>query len=104
VLTATNSRGQSANTIHDIRPLTGTIRLLSRVGASRTDGLQLNFDGQAVSTPFEFTGIVGAIHSIDTISPQDLNGATFLPLRFPAHHSVLMLLRTQTFVAPFRVG
>ncbi|HSV14528.1 MAG TPA: PQQ-dependent sugar dehydrogenase, partial [Tepidisphaeraceae bacterium] len=104
VLTGTNSRGQSATTVHDITPLTGTIHLLSRVGPTRADGLQIAFDGQPEPTPFDFTGVVGSIHTIDAISPQTFDDETIIPLRFPNHRLVIVRLGQATFVAPFRAA
>ncbi len=63
-LTVTDSQGMTATTFRDVRPRTVTITL------NATAGLQLTLDGQPVTAPFSFTGVVGMIRTIGAPSPQ----------------------------------
>ena len=59
-----DSQGLTATTFLDVRPRTVTITL------NATSGLQLTLDGQPVTAPFSFTGVVGMIRTIGAPSPQ----------------------------------
>ena len=53
-LTVTDSGGLSSSTFRDVRPRTAQITL-----ATSPSGLQLLLDGQPITAPYSFTGVVG---------------------------------------------
>jgi glucose/arabinose dehydrogenase len=71
-LTVTDSGGLSHSVFRDVMPRKANVTL-----ASNPTGLQLTVDGQPVTTPFTFTGVVGIIREIAAISPQSSNGKTW---------------------------
>jgi len=71
-LTVTDSGGLSSSTFRDINPRTVQITL-----ATNPTGLQLLLDGQPVTTPLSFTGVVGIQRSLEAVSPQTANGTTW---------------------------
>jgi hypothetical protein len=96
VLTVTNSRGQSASTSRDVQPLLGKITLRYNV-----PNLQMKFDGQTVTTPFSFTGVVGSVHVLESITPQDVDGSTFVTRRIFPRRFVAVGIFPQTFIGRF---
>jgi hypothetical protein len=71
-LTVRDSAGNATSTYRDIRPRTVAVTL-----ASNPSGLQVRLDGQPVTTPITFTGVVGVQRTIEAMSPQVLSGATY---------------------------
>ena len=71
-LTVTDSGGQSSSTFRDVNPRTVQITL-----ATSPTGLQLLLDGQPVTTPYSFTGVVGIERSLEAVSPQTLAATTW---------------------------
>jgi hypothetical protein len=71
-LKVTDSKGQSQTTYRDVFPQKVTITL-----TSNPSGLQLKLDGQGITTPYTFTGVVGILRSIEVVSTQTLNGTTY---------------------------
>ena len=71
-LTVTDSAGVSSTTFRDVRPRTVTIT----VGAS-TASSTLNVDGQPVSGPFTFTGVVGLRRTLEAPPTQVVEGVEY---------------------------
>src|SRR5262249_38298462 len=71
-LTITDSGGLKATTFRDVRPQTATLTL-----AASTPGLHLTLDGQPVTAPYSFTGVVGMLRTIGAPAPQTLDGRTY---------------------------
>ena len=70
-LTVRDSQGMMTTTFRDIQPRTVTITL------NATAGLQLTLDGQPMTAPITFTGVVGIIRTIGAPSPQVRGKFTF---------------------------
>jgi glucose/arabinose dehydrogenase len=64
-LTVRDSQGLTATTYRDVKPRTVTITLTTRPA-----GLRLTLDGQSVTAPYTFTGVVGMQRSLGAPSPQ----------------------------------
>lgn len=71
-LTARDGAGLSGVATRDIQPRRATVTL-----ASSPSGLALQLDGQPVTAPFTFTGVVGIERTLGAPSPQSLSGATW---------------------------
>lgn len=71
-LKVTDSGGRTHEVTRDLLPRTVSVTL-----ASNPNGLQLTLDGQPVTTPHTFTGVVGIIRSIGATTPQALNGQSW---------------------------
>jgi hypothetical protein len=63
-----DSGGLTRSVIRDIRPRTVTVTLATNPG-----GLQLTLDGQPVTTPHSFVGVVGIERTLEAVSPQGTN-------------------------------
>ena len=64
-----DSGGLTRSVSRDIRPRKRTVTL-----ATNPAGLQLRLDGQPVSTPHSFVGVVGIQRKIEAVSPQGAAG------------------------------
>ena len=73
VLTVQDSAGLSHTSFRDVRPRTAAVRL-----ASDPPGLELRLDGQPVTAPVTFTGVVGVERTVSAPSPQTLGGRTWV--------------------------
>lgn len=71
-LTVTDSQAVATTTFRDIVPRKVTLTL-----AAQRSGLQVTLDGQPVTTPFTFTGVVGMFRTIGAPSPQTLSGVRY---------------------------
>jgi PKD repeat protein len=67
ILRATDSSGLTGETSVFILPRLSTVQL-----ATSPSGLQLTLDGQPVTAPAQFTGVVGVVRTIGASSPQGL--------------------------------
>lgn len=67
-----DSAGLTRTVQRDIQPRKSTITL-----ASSPTGLQLKLDGQPVSTPYRFVGVVGMQRKLEAVSPQTAGGRTW---------------------------
>jgi len=65
ILRATDSSGLTGETSVYIVPRLSTVQL-----ATSPSGLQLSLDGQPVTAPTQFTGVVGVVRTIGVSSPQ----------------------------------
>ncbi len=64
-----DSSGLTRSVSRDVRPRKRTVTL-----ATNPAGLQLRLDGQPVSTPHSFVGVVGIQRKIEAVSPQGAAG------------------------------
>ena len=64
-LRVTDSGGLTRSVSRDIQPRKSTVTL-----ATNPAGLQLRLDGQPVTTPHSFVGVVGIVRSLEAVSPQ----------------------------------
>jgi glucose/arabinose dehydrogenase len=64
-LRVTDSAGLRHESFRDVTP-----RVVSITLAANPSGLQLRLDGQPVTTPFTFTGVVGMTRTLEAVSPQ----------------------------------
>jgi hypothetical protein len=71
-LTVTDSKGLQATTFRDIQPRTVQVTL-----TSNPVGLGLTLDGQPITAPYTFTGVVGFLRSIGAPSPQTLAATSY---------------------------
>jgi glucose/arabinose dehydrogenase len=66
-----DSAGLTRTVVRDIKPRKVTVTL-----ATNPSGLQLKLDGQPVSAPYSFVGVVGIQRKLEAVSPQTVSGAT----------------------------
>lgn len=71
-LTVTDSKGATATTFRDVHPRVVQVGL-----ATNPTGLQLRLDGQPLTAPHSFTGVVGIDRELEAISPQTANGTSW---------------------------
>jgi glucose/arabinose dehydrogenase len=71
-LRVTDSKGQATTTSRDVYPNRSTYTI-----TSNPTGLQLLLDGETIVTPRSFTTTVGAVLTVQAISPQSLNGTSY---------------------------
>lgn len=67
-----DSAGLTRTVRRDIQPRKSTVTL-----ATNPTGLQLKLDGQPVSTPYRFVGVVGMQRKLEAVSPQTAGGRTW---------------------------
>jgi glucose/arabinose dehydrogenase len=72
-LRVTDSGGLTRSVTRDIQPRKATITL-----ATNPAGRQLRLDGQPVTTPHTFVGVVGIQRSLEAVSPQTASGSTWI--------------------------
>jgi glucose/arabinose dehydrogenase len=72
-LRVTDSGGLTRSVTRDIQPRKATITL-----ATNPAGLQLRLDGQPVTPPHAFVGVVGIQRSLEAVSPQTASGGTWI--------------------------
>ena len=71
-LTVTDSAGLSATTFRDVHPRTATVTV-----AASTPGLQVILDGQPMTAPVSFAGVVGVRRKLEAPATQVLDGVTY---------------------------
>jgi glucose/arabinose dehydrogenase len=71
-LTVTDSGGRTASTFRDVQP-----RVVQVALATNPAGLQLRLDGQPVTAPHSFAGVVGIQRALEAVSPQTVNSTTW---------------------------
>jgi glucose/arabinose dehydrogenase len=71
-LTVRDSGGLTSTTYVDVLPNTVTVTL-----AASENGIQLTLDGQPVTAPYSFVGVVGIIRTIGAPSPQRFRGKNY---------------------------
>ena len=67
-----DSAGLTRSVRRDVLPRKSTVTL-----ASNPTGLKLKLDGQTVTTPYRFVGVVGMQRKLEAVSPQSANGSTW---------------------------
>jgi len=67
-----DSAGLARSVHRDVVPRKSTVTL-----ASNPTGLKLKLDGQTVTTPYRFVGVVGMQRKLEAVSPQSAAGATW---------------------------
>jgi len=98
-LTVTDSGGLQDTTFVEIFPRKSTVTL-----ATSPSGLDLKLDGQTVTAPFSFVGVVGMIRNIEAISPQ--SPWTFVSWSdgLAINHDISTPLADTTYTATFSSG
>jgi glucose/arabinose dehydrogenase len=66
-----DSAGIARTVIRDVQPRKVTVTL-----ATNPTGLQLKLDGQPVTAPYSFVGVVGLQRKLEAVSPQTASGST----------------------------
>jgi glucose/arabinose dehydrogenase len=72
-LTVRDSAGLTQETTRDLTPRKSTVTLSTSPGA-----LSLKLDGQPVATTTSFVGVVGIVRNLEAVSPQTVNGTTWV--------------------------
>jgi len=72
LLTVTDSTGLQHESSRDIHPHLSTFTL-----ATDPSGLQLTLDGQPRTAPYLSAGVVGMEHTLEAMSPQELDGREY---------------------------
>ena len=67
-----DSAGLTRSVQRDLLPRKSTVTL-----ASNPTGLKIKLDGQTVTTPYRFVGVVGMERKVEAVSPQSAAGATW---------------------------
>lgn len=68
-----DSVGLTRSVIRDVKPRKATVTL-----DTNPTGLQLKLDGQPVTTPHSFVGVVGLQRKLEAVSPQSAAGGTWV--------------------------
>ncbi|MEJ7709151.1 MAG: PA14 domain-containing protein [Pyrinomonadaceae bacterium] len=102
-LTVRDSAGLTHSVDRDVFPQKADVVL-----ATSPVGLQVTLDGQPQTAPITFTGVVGVIRSLGVISPQTVNGVTYVFDSWSdggaATHSISTPATNATYTAVFRVN
>ena len=72
-LTVTDSGGLTHSSFRDILPRKSTVTL-----QTSPSGLQLKLDGQPVTAPYSFVGVVGITRTLEAVSPQTIGATTYV--------------------------
>jgi glucose/arabinose dehydrogenase len=72
-LTVRDSGGLTQESTRDLTPRKSTVML-----ATSPSALQLKLDGQPVAAPTSFVGVVGIVRNLEAVSPQTVNGTTWV--------------------------
>ena len=99
-LTVQDSGGLTHTTERDVRP-----RIVRLTLATNPAGLQVNLDGQPVTTPLSFDGVVGIVRNIEA-PPQASGGTTYEFVSWSdggaARHDLSTPAAATTYTATFR--
>jgi hypothetical protein len=71
-LRVADSKGQTKTVYREIMPRKADVTLVTT-----PVGLQVKLDGQTVTTPYTFTGVVGIVRNIEAVTPQTAGGSTY---------------------------
>jgi hypothetical protein len=71
-LRVADSKGQTKTVYREIMPRKAEVTLVTT-----PVGLQVKLDGQTVTTPYTFTGVVGIVRNIEAVTPQTAGGSTY---------------------------
>ena len=99
-LTVRDSTGLTHATFRDVRPRTAQVTV-----ATSPAGLQVKIDGQPVTTPTTFTGVVAIQRTLEAVTPQTSGGATSVFQRWSDGGATLHTISTPsastTYTATF---
>ena len=99
-LTVRDSGGLTQSSFRDILPRTSTVTL-----QTNPSGLQLRLDGQPVTAPYSFLGVVGILRSLEAVSPQTVGSTTYVFQSWSdvgaASHSISTPATDTTYTAVF---
>jgi glucose/arabinose dehydrogenase len=102
-LTVVDSGGLSHSSFRDVLPRTSTVTLATSPG-----GLQLRLDGQPMTAPVSFVGVAGILRTLEAVSPQTINGRTWVFDSWSdagaATHSISTPLANTTYTAVYRLS
>jgi hypothetical protein len=102
-LTVTDSRGLTQESVRDVLPRTVQITM-----ATNPPGLQLTLDGQPLTSPLTFTGVVGMMRNLGASTPQTLNGTVWEFFNWSNGGAAIQDVATPavntTFTATFRLA
>jgi glucose/arabinose dehydrogenase len=100
-LTVRDSAGLTHTVQRDIVPRTAQVTL-----AANPTGLSLRLDGQPVTAPMTFTGVVGIVRTIGVATPQTLGGTTYEFVSWSdggaASHTISTPAANATYTATYR--
>ena len=102
-MTVRDAGGLTYTTTRDITP-----RIVQVTLATNPAGLQLRLDGQPVTTPFSFTGVVGIVRTLEAVTPQGAGGTTYEFVSWSdggaATHNISTPAASTTYTATYRVS
>jgi glucose/arabinose dehydrogenase len=102
-LTVIDSGGLTQSSFRDILPRTSMVTL-----QTSPSGLQLKLDGQPITAPYSFFGVVGIIRSLEAVSPQTLGSTTYVFQSWSdggaASHSISTPATDTTYTAFFNAS
>ncbi|MBC8009854.1 MAG: PQQ-dependent sugar dehydrogenase, partial [Burkholderiales bacterium] len=102
-LTVTDLGGRTHTVTRDVVPRTVAITL-----ASNPTGARLTLDGQPVTAPYTFTGVVGVVRAIGVTSPQTIGGQSYTYQSWSdggaATHNITTPAAATTYTATFTTG
>jgi hypothetical protein len=103
LLTVVDSQGAATTTFRDVLPRTVLVTL-----ATQPSGLQLTLDGQPMTAPMAFTGVVGIVRTIGAPSPQGSKSATYTFAAWSdggqATHTIATPPSATTYTATYQSG
>ena len=99
-LTVRDSGGFTHSSFRDILPRKSTVTL-----QTNPSGLQVRLDGQPVTTPHSFVGVVGITRTLEAVSPQTFGGTTYVFGSWSdggaANHSISTPATNTTYTAAY---
>ena len=102
-LTVVDSDGALHTVSRDITPILSEITLTTNPA-----GLNLKLDGKVVTTPYTFTGASGVSREIEAVTPQSLNGQSYIFSSWSDNgartHTIATPATATTFTANFTEG
>jgi hypothetical protein len=102
-LTVIDSGGLSHSSFRDVLPRTSTVTLATSPG-----GLQVRLDGQPMTAPVSFVGVAGILRTLEAVSPQTVNGSTWVFDSWSdagaTTHSISTPLVNTTYTAVYRLS
>jgi len=100
-LTVRDSAGLTHATFRDVLPRTSQVTV-----ATNPAGLEVRIDGQPVTAPTTFTGVVGVQRTLTTVTPQTSGGKTYTFQNWSdggaAQHTIFTPASNTTYTAKFK--
>lgn len=101
--TVQDSGGLTTSAFRDVVPVVAPVTL-----ATSPPGLQVTLDGQPQTGPTTFTGVAGLVRSLEALSPQTLNGASYAFVSWSdggtAAHDIATPAAATTYTATFQAS